>query len=302
MITLDTTRADALGAYGQALPVTPRIDAMAAEGVLFEQVSASAPSTLPSHATLFTGRQPFSHGVRSNFGQGLRDEARTLAEILAERGIATRAEVAAPVLASRLGLAQGFAVYAEPTGVAELESLARRDPSRGQRSAEEITDSALAFLRENAHRPLLLWLHYFDPHDPYEAPEPYRSEISDPYLAEVRRVDDAVGRLLAEIERLGIRESTLVALTADHGEARGEHGEETHSFFVYESTLRVPLVLWGDGVPRGVRVASLVRLVDVLPTLLDLLGIPAPEGIDGVSLRALLDEPRGDLGDRKSVV
>jgi arylsulfatase A-like enzyme/Flp pilus assembly protein TadD len=296
VITLDTTRADALGAYGQPLPVTPRIDAMAAEGTLFEQVSASVPSTLPSHATLFTGREPFAHGVRSNFGYRLPDSAETLAEILRARGFATRAEVAAPVLASGQGLAQGFEAYGEPSRVAALEAMQRHGISRTERGAEEISEAALAFLREHADRPFLLWLHYFDPHEPYEAPEPFASEIADPYLAEVRRADHAVGRVLDEIERLGLRRSTLVVLTADHGEARGEHGEESHAFFVYESTLRVPLVLWGAGAPRGVRVTSLVRLVDVLPTLLDLLGAPAPAGVAGTSLRALLAEPERDLG------
>lgn len=296
VITLDTTRADAFGAYGQPLPVTPRMDALAAGGTLFERVAASTPSTLPSHATLFTGQQPFAHGIRSNFGHRLPDAARTLAEILRERGFETRAEVSAPVLAKGLGLDQGFAGYGEPPLLEHLEALVRGDRSRRTRSAEEITEAALAFLRENADRPFLLWLHYFDPHDPYEAPEPFRSQIADPYLAEVRRVDEAVGRVADEIERLGLREHTLVAITADHGEALGEHGEERHSFFVYESTLRIPLVLFGGGVPRGVRVASLVRLVDVLPTLLDLLGVPAPEGIAGVSLRPLLEDPRRDLG------
>jgi arylsulfatase A-like enzyme len=297
VITLDTTRADALGAYGQPLPVTPRIDAMAAEGTVFEQVSASVPSTLPSHATLFTGREPFAHGVRSNFGYRLPDGAETLAEILRARGFATRAEVAAPVLTSGLGLAQGFEGYGEAAARTEaLEALRRGGISRSERGAEEISEAGIAFLREHADRPFLLWLHYFDAHEPYEAPEPFASEIADPYLAEVRCVDHAVGRVLDEIERLGLRPSTLVALTADHGEARGEHGEETHSFFVYESTLRVPLVIWGAGAPRGVRVASLVRLVDVLPTLLDLLGAPRPAGLAGVSLRALLAEPDRDLG------
>jgi arylsulfatase A-like enzyme len=296
VITLDTTRADALGAYGQPLPVTPRIDAMAAEGVLFEQVAASTPSTLPSHATLFTGQEPFTHGVRSNFGHRLPEAARTLAEVLRARGFETRAEVAAAVLAKGRGLEQGFAGYGEPELLARFEALVRRDPSPRTRSAEEISEAALAFLRANADRPFLLWLHYFDPHHPYAAPEPHRSEIPDPYLAEVRRVDEAVGRVVAEIERLGLRASTLVALTADHGESLGEHGELTHSFFVYESTLRVPLVLFGGSVPRGVRVASPVRLVDVLPTLLDLLGVPAPDGLAGTSLRPLLRDPERDLG------
>jgi arylsulfatase A-like enzyme len=297
VITLDTTRADALGAYGQRDPTTPRIDAMAAGGLLFEHVVSSAPSTLPSHATLFTGKQPYAHGVRSNTGYQLAIENETLAERLRARGWSTHAEVAAPVMDARTGLDQGFEVY---RGAAETESqldvIERHQHSRRYtRPAEEITERGLAFLREHADRPFFLWLHYFDPHEPLDPPKRFLPGLP-PYYAEIRRVDHHVGRVLDELEALGLRERTIVVLTADHGEGLGQHGEDTHSFLVYETTMRVPLVFWGaEVVPRGRRAPALVRVVDVTPTLLDLVGLAPLAGVQGVSLRPLFEDPARDL-------
>jgi len=260
---------------------------------------ASAPSTLPSHATLFTGRQPYSHGIRSNFGYLLSDENVTLAEMLRERGYATHAEIASAVLKGTTRLDQGFEVYREvPTSKPTLRSLEQARVRLPTRNAEDVTERGLAFLRENAERPFLLWLHYYDAHEPLDPPEPFRSEIAENlYLAEVRRTDHQVGRVLDELEALGLRERSLVVLTADHGEGLGQHGEETHSFLIYDSTMRVPLVFWGaDVIPRGQRVASLVRLADVTPTLLDLLGLEPAQDVQGVSLRPLLENPGAELG------
>jgi arylsulfatase A-like enzyme/Flp pilus assembly protein TadD len=297
VITLDTTRADALGAYGQTRPTSPRIDAMAADGLLFEQAVASVPSTLPSHATLFTGKQPYAHGVRANAGYRLSDEKPTLAEALRARGWITEALVAAPVLGRDGGLDQGFDRYRDPLSpeTAREAVEAARLQFRRTRPAEEITEMGLAFLREHADAPFFLWLHYFDPHEPRQPPERFRKGLSL-YHAEIRRVDHHVGLVLDEIERLGLREHTIVVLTADHGEGLGEHGEPTHSFFVYDSTMRVPLLFWGaDLVPRGARVASLVRLVDVPLTILDLLGLPPLEQAQGRSLLPLFEDPAADL-------
>jgi arylsulfatase A-like enzyme len=301
VFTLDTTRADALGVYGQTLPVSPRIDAMAADGLLFEQALSSAPSTLPSHATLFTGKHPYAHGVRSNGGYRLSEANLTLAELLRAHGYRTHAEIAAPVLASKMHLDQGFDVYRDPKAsrsvLDQLDQQRRGWIGGGQRPAEEITRNGIEFLRENAGRPFLLWLHYFDPHVPHAPPEPFKSQIpASDYHAEVRRADHHVGLVLDEIERLGLRERTIAVLTADHGEGRGEHDEDTHSFFVYDTTMRVPLVFWGaSAIPRGQRVGSLVRLVDVAPTIVDLLGLPPLETAQGVSLRPLFEEPDADL-------
>ncbi len=298
LITLDTTRADALGAYGQPDPTSPRIDAMAADGLLFEQAVSSAPSTFPSHATLFTGKQPYAHGVRSNSTYQLAADNETLAEILSAHGWATHAEVAAPVISSRTRLDQGFEVYRGPaqteSAIAAIERL--QHTRRYNRTAEEISEGGLAFIREHADDAFFLWLHYFDPHQPRDPPERFREGLP-PYYAEIRRVDHHVGRVLDELERQGLRDRVLVVLTADHGEGLGQHGEQTHSFLVYDSTMRVPLVFWGaDVVPRGRRAPTLVRLVDVAPTLLDLAGLPPLDGVQGVSLRPLFDDPEADLG------
>jgi arylsulfatase A-like enzyme/Flp pilus assembly protein TadD len=300
MITLDTLRADALGAYGQALPTSPRIDAMAAEGLLFEQVVTSSPSTLPSHATLFTGKHPYAHGVRSNAGYVLPEENVTLAEVLRSRGYRTAAEIAAPVIAQVTQLKQGFDAYRDPDSIATvMERLDARQagPAQPTRAAEEITRFGIDFLRRNTGRPFFLWLHYFDVHHPHEPPPEFARRIpQSPYHAEVARVDAGVGRIVDEIERLGLRARTLVVVTSDHGEGRGQHAEETHAFFVYDTTVRVPLIFWGpDVVPRGRRAPSLVRLVDVTPTLLELLGAPPPPGMQGVSLRPVLEDPAADL-------
>lgn len=295
VITLDTTRADALGAYGQSLPVTPHIDAAAEEGVLFEQVRSSSPSTLPAHASLFTGQHPYAHGVRANAGYVLADESTTLAERLQEAGWRTGAEVAAMVLGRFQRLDQGFDSYTDPLGPEGSVGAATRH-------AVDVSDQGLAFLRANRHEPFFLWLHYYDAHSPFVAPPPYREALPDePYLAEVRFVDDQVGRVLDEIQALGLRDQTLVAITSDHGEGLGEHEEDTHTFFVYDSTMRIPLVLWGAAeLPRGLRVSEPVRLIDIAPTLLDLLGLPALPNTQGVSLKPLLaastaGEPAGEL-------
>lgn len=294
IITLDTTRADALGVYGQSLPTTPRIDAMAADGLLFEQALTSSPSTLPSHSTLFTGKQPFSHGARSNLGYELAEQNVTLAEVLKAAGYQTAAEVASAVIAQDRNLDQGFDQYHDPgerttTGHAGLHRL--------ERDAGEITEGALRFLRAHGDRPFFLWLHYFDAHTPYSPPERFRERLPNDYLAEVAWVDHNVGVVLEEIERLGLRPHTLVILAGDHGEGNGDHGESSHSFFVYDSTVHVPLIFWGpDSIPRGTRVSSLVRLLDLSPTALDLLGREPLAGAQGRSLRPLLTDPTRDLG------
>lgn len=290
VVTLDTTRADALGAYGQPLPVTPRIDAAAAEGLIFEQVRSSSPSTLPAHATLFTGQHPYAHGVRANAGYVLADESTTLAERLRDAGWRTGAEVAAMVLGQFQRLDQGFDSYEDPLSADEAGGPATRH-------AIDVTDQGLVFMRENRHEPFFLWLHYYDPHSPFVPPPPHRDLFpEDPYLAEVHFVDDQVGRVIDEIQALGLRQQTLVVITSDHGEGLGEHEEDTHTFFVYDSTMRVPLVLWGAAeIPRGLRVSQPVRLVDVAPTLLDLLGLPPLPDAQGVSLGPLFEAPDTEL-------
>lgn len=292
VITLDTTRADALGAYGQEKPTSPRIDQMAREGVLFEDVVTSSPSTLPSHASIFTGKQPYAHGVRSNSGFRLAAEHVTLAERLHTAGYATRAEVAAYVLAANRSLDQGFEHYRDPGSLRDVvEAIGvERGSALKTRPGEEITDDGLDFLRNHTAAPFFLWLHYFDPHKPYAPPAEFAEGLAA-YHGEIRRVDHQIGRVLDEIETLGLRERTLVVLTADHGEGQFQHGEETHSYFVYDSTMRVPLIFWGAQLPGGVRVPALVRTVDVAPTVLALLGHEPLDAVQGASLVPMIESP-----------
>ncbi len=311
LITLDTTRADALGVYGQPSPTTPHIDRMSGEGLRFAQVMSSAPSTFPSHATILTGKFPYAHGVRSNSGYVLPTSNETLPEVLSNHGFATAAEIAAPVIGSQTGLDQGFAVYRDTVSPdVELKVVAMVSNKDAQaattsqnvvhleeRMATDITNRGIDFIEAHRNEKTFLWLHYFDPHRFYAAPPEFRARIPDPYLAEVSYVDSEIGRLLDTIRRLELEPDTLVVLTADHGEGRGQHDEDNHAFFVYDTTMRVPLVMWGSSViRRGSLVDSLVRTADIAPTILDLLGLPPLEGIQGQSLAPLITGSSKDLG------
>ncbi len=303
LITLDTTRADALGSYGQRRPITPNLDRLAAEGTQFLQCVSSAPSTLPSHATLFTGRYPFVHGARSNAGYVLSDENTTLAEVLRAQGYRTSAEVAAPVIGGHTQLDQGFDHYhdlefpdVQRKTIRVRDGEGERTVEVNEREADDITRFGLRFIRENRSEKFFLWLHYFDAHQPYSPPGRfYETSSESPYHGEIQYVDEQIGRVLKQIEGLGLRERTLVVVTADHGEALGEHDEQTHVYFVYDSTIRVPLLFWGATVPRGMRVESLSRTVDVAPTILDMLGLPPLEGVQGTSLLPLMEGESLDL-------
>ncbi len=297
LITIDTLRADALGAYGDERGTSPNLDRLASQGVLFEQVVTSAPLTLPSHSTILTGKHPYAHGARSNAGFVLPEENVTLAEVLAEAGYVTAAEIAAPVIGKRTQLDQGFREYRGPGSFeVTLKRVGRATPDRvllddspielEERPASDITKFGLRFLREHADRPFFLWLHYFDPHTIYVAPPRFSEKFGDsPYHGEIAFVDEQVGVVIQQLRTLGIAERTLVVVTSDHGEALGEHDESTHSYFVYDSTMRVPLILWGPpDLPRGRRIGALVRTADIAPTILDLLDLPPLERIQGASL------------------
>jgi arylsulfatase A-like enzyme/tetratricopeptide (TPR) repeat protein len=282
VVTIDTLRPDRLGAYGYASARTPNLDHLAAQGVLFEDVTAQVPLTLPSHASLFTGLVPPTHGVRDNTFFRLDEEAQTLAEMLEARGYQTAAFVGAFVLDHSFGLNQGFELYddAIASGAAEIAGTV------AERRGEEITRSFTAWLsKRSAERPFFAWLHYFDPHLPYAPPAPYPSG----YEGEIAYVDSQIGSVLAALEASGVKEDTLIAITSDHGESLGEHGEKTHGFFVYDATLRVPLILSGPALPAGRRIAAPVRGIDILPTVLEALAAEIPERVQGASLLPLID-------------
>jgi arylsulfatase A-like enzyme len=268
LVTIDTLRADHVGCYGAEPTATPTLDALAARGARFETAISPAPLTLPSHATLLTGLDPPRHGVRANGAYRLGPDWPTLAERLADEGLATAAFVSAFVLERRFGLARGFEHYDDALGV-QLD-----DVGVASRPAGATVDAALAWL-EAAPARFFLWLHLYDPHAPYEPPEPHRSRhFGRPYDGEIAYADAELGRLLEAIDARFPDGRTLVAVTSDHGESLGEHGEPTHAFGVYDATQRVPLLLAGPGVPEGRVVTPLVRLADLAPTLLALFGQP----------------------------
>ena len=285
IVTLDTTRADHLGCYGREAAETPVLDGIASRGVLFTDAVTVAPVTLPAHASIFTGLYPPDHGVRKNGEYRLAPEQVTLAELLQDNAYDTAAFVSAFVLDSRFGLDQGFGVYDD--AVTPAGSLALSDTFE-ERSAAAVTGHALRWLETRpADGPFFLWIHYFDPHQPYAAPASAASRFPDNgYDAEIAYVDRELGRLTAFLERSELSASTVVVVVGDHGEGLGEHGETTHDFFVYESVMRVPLILSAPGVFGGSHVVDdvTVSVVDLFPTLLDLLGIDAPRPAGGTSL------------------
>jgi choline-sulfatase len=274
LITLDTTRADRIGAYGYRGAQTPRLDALARRGVLFERAVSAAPITLPAHTSLMTGTYPFRHGVRNNGAFSLSDTVPTLATTLHEAGYRTAAFVSAFVLDRRFGLARGFEAYDDRA------PLERRGDLTAAAAAEWLTAHAAD------KEPFFVWLHLYDAHDPYDPPPPFRAAFAaQPYDGEIAFDDRAIGSVLDVLERTGRLPATIVAVVGDHGESLGEHGEDTHAVFVYEATLRVPLIVAGPArIPAGRRVASLARGIDVAPTLLDLAGRPPLAGVQGQSL------------------
>jgi len=295
LVTLDTVRADHLGAYGYAAAETPALDRLAREGLRFAQASAAVPLTLPSHSSLLSGLLPPHHGLRNNGAGAFPAGTATLATVLSGRGWRTGAFVGSFVLDRRFGLSRGFDVYDD-----EIE----RDPAAGEsleaeRPGSTVMDRALAWLSSETKspaRPFFLWVHMYDAHAPYTPPSPWRERHpGQPYDGEIAAVDAQVGRLLAELDRRGLAASTVVAVAADHGEGLGEHGELTHGLLLYEATLRVPLLVRAPGVAAGRVIRTPVSLVDVAPTLAGLLGekLSAPEShpLDGRDLSAALRSP-----------
>jgi len=313
LVTIDTLRADHVSAYGYTVRTTPRLDRLASEGVLFEQAYAGITVTGPSHATLMTGRPARAHGVVRN-GYRLPPGTETLSGILKDKGWSTAAVVSAYPLSRRFGLAAGFDAY-DDTFLAEESSLPTAQwegRTLGQpydRRADGTTRRAAAWLEQRrADEPFFLWVHYFDPHTPYDAPAAWRLPAAGDdgaclraaYDAEIRFVDDELGRLLDVLEARGRARDTLVVVTSDHGEGLGDHGELEHGPVVYEEAVRVPLVArFPRQLPPGVRRPGPVELMDVTPTVLELAGLPARPGFPG---RSLVPLAHGRPGDPRHVV
>jgi len=296
LVSIDTLRADRLGCYGYSKIRTPHMDRFAAEGVLFENAVTVTPLTLPAHCSILTGRTPLRHRVFDNFGYRLEESENTLAELLGAKGFATGGFVGSFVLDSRWGMAQGFDTYydrfdAPPEKAATVEA--------NQRPGDKVLAPALEWIRQQEKRPFFAFIHFFDPHAPYTPPEPYRGLYGSSgeqglYDGEVAFVDSLMGELVSALKAQGIYEETLLLVVGDHGESLGEHGEASHGYFIYDATVRVPLLIRGPQVPAGARVKAQVRTIDIVPTVLDLLGVRGPAQVEGMSVVSLIRDPASD--------
>lgn len=306
LVTFDTTRADHLGCYGHPRASTPHADGLAAEGVLFRQAYSSLPLTLPSHSTIFTGLYPPAHGVRDNGLFVLADEQTTLAERLSSVGYKTGAAIGGFPLETQFGIGQGFQFFDDHlTGDYEdFRGEKVRPKTRiyfDERPAARVNEAIFPWLTENSDQPFFAWVHYYDPHQPQEPPSPYDQLFADdPYLGEIAYADENLGNLLRHLEGTGALDRTIVVLTADHGEGLGEHRELTHAYLLYDSTLHVPLIIrLPPAHPlhgKTQEVESRVSSVDILPTVLDLVGLERPDGLHGRSMVGLLN---GELQDHR---
>jgi len=295
LITLDTLRADYVSCYGSKSVSTPAIDGLAARGVRFARAIAQVPLTTPSHASILTGTYPQVHGVRDMGGFVLEKDVPTIATILGQAGFDTAAFVGSAVLNRHYGLDRGFATYADQM---KGESASQKLPGVvAEVRGEVVTRRALDWLEKHETsspgKKFFVWVHYYDPHFPYDPPEPYRSQHArNLYAGEVAYTDAQVGRLIGWLSEAGLLDRTLVVLLADHGESLGEHGEYTHGVFLYDSTVLIPMIIAGPGIPSGRAVPQQVRSIDVEPTIADLLSLPAGDKAQGVSLKSSLIEGR----------
>lgn len=309
LVTVDTLRADHCSSYGYPKPTTPNLDRVAAAGVRVDLAYAPMSITGPSHSTIFTGDYPLTHGVVAN-GFVLPGKATTLAEILASRGYQTGAVVSSFPVNARFGLAQGFEVYDDEfLNPGTVKEKVWNDEQVGRsfdRRADETTRQVIRWLEQHGRgpRPFFLWVHYFDPHLPYDPPEPFRSRFAPPgpsprgmpigtYDGEIAFADEQMGALLDFLDRSGLAAKTLLVITSDHGEGLKNHGRMEHGYWIYEEEVRVPLVFrWPGELPAGKSVSGPVELVDVLPTILHLLRVPA--GAAAFEGRSLVPYLRGE--------
>ena len=282
LITIDTLRPDRLSCYSDEHMQTPQIDSLAEKGALFLKAFAHTPTTLPSHTNILLGTTPLYHGVHDNQNFIVHDEFLTLAEHLKSSGYATGAFVGAFPLDSRFGLTQGFDVYDDNYGSKNYQEF-----SFVERPAEVVVQKAMDWLG-NQKKSWFLWVHCFDPHQQYNPPEPFKTEFKEsPYNGEVAYVDHELGRLFGCLKQKGWEDNTLIIFTGDHGESLGQHGESTHGFFAYNSTIWIPLIIVCPGV-NPVVVERNVCHVDIFPTVCDVLSLEKPDFLQGISLEPVL--------------
>ena len=297
LISIDTCRADYLSCYDYGRETTANIDAVAAEAVLFENVISPVPISLPAHCTMLTGVNPPYHGIHDNSQYQLAPFHTTLAEIAGSHGLATGAVVGAVVLNNQFGLNQGFDTYDDRF---ENEFSPIDIP---ERRADEVSRHAIDWLDRHQSEPFFLFVHYYDPHQTYDPPQPYKSRFAGDdrslYAGEIAYTDEHVGRLIDRLKQLSLYDSTLIIITSDHGEMLGEHKESAHTFFVYQSAIKVPLIIRVPGREQPRRINGLVGLVDIVPTVCGLMAMDAPPQVHGLDLSEELGAAQAPQRDRR---
>ena len=287
LISLDTTRADHLSCYGYDRNTTPNIDKFASDSILFEQAISPVPITFPAHSSMFTGTNPLYHGVHSNLEAHLEDQNVTLAEILKDKGYKTAAIVSTMILNSKNGIAQGFDSYEDHDE--SISDLKEEDFAHG-RLAEETSKLACEWLDKNSKDKFFLFVHYYDAHLSYAPPEPFASEYKDNlYAGEIAYMDKNIGTLFDKLKAKGLYDKSLIIVVGDHGEMLGEHGEIEHSYYIYESSIKVPFIVKPSGKVNPTRVKENVGLIDIAPTVCSLLGIKAEQEFNGEDITKFFD-------------
>ena len=284
-ITIDTLRADHLGCYGYKEIRTPHLDALAADSLRFERAYSSVPVTLPSHTVMFTGTYPTLNGMHDFSGNKLGPNQTTLAAVLKAAGYTTGAVLGSAVLDSRFGLNRGFDFYYDHFDFSRLQES---NLDEMERPGNAVADQALDWLSKNSQKKFFLWMHLYDPHYPYQPPEPFRTQYKDhPYDGEIAFADSQVGRLISFLKQKGLYRNTIIVVTGDHGESLGEHGEKTHGFFIYNATLHVPVIIHLPG-GAAKMISNVVNLADLMPTVLETLKLEVPSQVQGKSLLPLI--------------
>ncbi len=292
LITLDTTRADHLRCYGYQDIETPNLDRIASNGILFKNAISHVPMTMPSHASMMTGLYPIKHGVRSNQIYRLPESNITLAEILKENGYETGAVISTVVLSEKYGIAQGFDYFDESF----LEEETDQPEIMRERRAKESIDLALKWLEAKKDKKFFLWLHFYDPHTPYNPPPPFYEKYKNRlYDGEIAYMDDALGHFFEQLEEWDMLNESLILIIGDHGEGLGDHGEYEHQFLIYESNIRIPLMIHYSHMEKKGMVEDVVACVDLFQTILDLCQIKEKYPNDGRSLVPYLKNPTGAL-------
>ncbi len=304
LISLDTVRAGSLGYAGNQRALTPNIDALARQGMHFTQAISTNSLTTPAHSSLFTGRYPTAHAVHTNGIYALPSSEKTLAEFLKEHGYYTAGFASSFTISSRFGMSQGFDIYNDQISIPQQE---RKDKfpaiAHSERSATDVTNAVISWIEESlpADKPFFLFIHFFDAHAPY-APPPdfikhFGTSAKGRYAGEIAYIDSQFGRIISALDNADLRDNTIFIVVSDHGESLDEHEEKTHGIFIYDSTIRIALFFAGGPILQGKSFHEQVGIIDIMPTIADLLGFAAPENTHGRSLKSILSGTSSHLND-----